>query len=225
MHTGAIDADSGATGCAELLARGRVSRACRTFLDALPAPALGRPAAARRDRDGVRLPARDHRARRADDRSRRDDPAQGAGDRRAVVRALRRRRGLRQSRPRGRGRARGPVAVHVRRPDRRDRRRRPSVFGAPRAPVHARPAARRAVADGPRSWSASTATPPRPGARPAGCSFAPRCPLAVDECRSGRARRWPSSRPRTRPAASASHEVTRGGPPSRTRPHPTPTVG
>jgi peptide/nickel transport system ATP-binding protein len=26
--------------------------------------------------------------------------------------------------------------------------------------------------------------PPRPGARPAGCSFAPRCPLAVDECRA-----------------------------------------
>jgi peptide/nickel transport system ATP-binding protein len=25
--------------------------------------------------------------------------------------------------------------------------------------------------------------PPRPGARPAGCSFAPRCPLVVDECR------------------------------------------
>ena len=26
--------------------------------------------------------------------------------------------------------------------------------------------------------------PPRPGARPSGCSFAPRCPLAVDECRA-----------------------------------------
>jgi peptide/nickel transport system ATP-binding protein len=25
--------------------------------------------------------------------------------------------------------------------------------------------------------------PPRPGSRPAGCSFAPRCPLVVDECR------------------------------------------
>jgi peptide/nickel transport system ATP-binding protein len=26
--------------------------------------------------------------------------------------------------------------------------------------------------------------PPRPGSRPAGCAFAPRCPLAVDECRA-----------------------------------------
>ena len=40
---------------------------------ALPAPALGRPAAARRARDGVRVPAARDRARRADDRPRRDD--------------------------------------------------------------------------------------------------------------------------------------------------------
>ena len=46
----------------------------------LPAPALGRPAAARRDRDGVRLPAARDRLRRADDRARRDDAGARARD-------------------------------------------------------------------------------------------------------------------------------------------------
>ena len=40
--------------------------------------------------------------------------------------------------------------------------------------------------------------PPRPGRRPAGCSFAPRCGFATDECRSASAR----ARPRSTPAPS-----------------------
>ena len=48
-------------------------------VDAYPAPALGRPAAARDDRDGARLPAEAPDRRRADDRARRDDPGADPG--------------------------------------------------------------------------------------------------------------------------------------------------
>ena len=46
---------------------------------ALPAPGLGRPAAARDDRDGDGRQARPDRVRRADHGARRDDPDRGAG--------------------------------------------------------------------------------------------------------------------------------------------------
>ena len=111
-------------GSPELGARGarpRGARRGRGLPSPLSPPALGRPAAARDDRDGLRLRAARGRARRADDGPRRAHagshpvrarpPAQraGHGD------------GLRLARPRGR-RAHGrPHRRHVRRPRRRER--------------------------------------------------------------------------------------------------------
>jgi peptide/nickel transport system ATP-binding protein len=61
----------------------------------------------------------------------------------------------------------------------------PDVFGAPGHPysqglLRAVPSPDRA-----ERLHGMEGIPPRPGARPTGCAFAPRCPLAVDICRTG----------------------------------------
>ena len=90
----------------------------------LPAPALGRPAAARRPRHGVRLPAAGDRARRADDRPRRDHPGPRPGHRpRARAQPTASAALYVTPRPRRRRQARRPRRRHVRRPHRRGGRR------------------------------------------------------------------------------------------------------
>ena len=122
----------------------------------LPAPVLGRHAAARDDRDGARVRAEAPDRRRADDRARRDDPG---ADPRAAARARRRaRHGADPDHARPRRRRRD---VRARRtsctPARSSRPARPSrLFAAAAAPVHARAAAERAA--------------PRRRARRSGCS-------------------------------------------------------
>ena len=105
-------------------ALGEVAAAVRRRVPApLRAPALRRPAAARRDRDGVRLPPAGDRLRRADDRARRDDAGARARDDPRPLPRAQRRGAVRQPRSRGRRRARRPRRGDVRRADRRDRRR------------------------------------------------------------------------------------------------------
>ena len=101
----------------------------------LPAPAVGRPAAARRPGDGVRLPARGDRARRADHRARRHDAGARARDGPRACRGARRRGALRQPRPRGRRQPRRPGRGDVRRADRRAGPDRDALRRAA-APVH-----------------------------------------------------------------------------------------
>ena len=108
-------------------ARGGRAAVRRRVPRPLPAPALGRPAAARRDRDGVRLPAARDRLRRADHRPRRHDAGARARDGARAVPQPSRRGALRQPRPRRGGRAGRPRRGDVRRADRRDRHARPAV--------------------------------------------------------------------------------------------------
>ena len=90
----------------------------------LPAPALRRPAAAGRARDGVRLPAAGDRARRADDRASTSRRRRTSSRRCASSARPRRRRALRQPRPRRRRRrSANRVAVMYARPARRGRAR------------------------------------------------------------------------------------------------------
>ena len=98
----------------------------------LPAPALGRPAAARRHRDGVRLPAAGDRARRADDRARRDDAGARAAHGARCSARPRRGGALRQPRPGGGRHPRRPRRRHVRRAHRRGG---PDASAVPR-PAH-----------------------------------------------------------------------------------------
>ncbi len=66
----------------------------------LPAPALGRDAAARRDRDGARLRPDAAHPRRADDRARRDRRGRGARPRRRPAGGVRHERPVHQPQPR-----------------------------------------------------------------------------------------------------------------------------
>ena len=111
----------------------RVELAVRPAVHApLPAPALGRPAAAGRDRDGARLRPAGGGARRADDRPRRGHPGPHPRGDAAPARRGRAWRSSTSPRP-GRRRAdRRPDRRHVRRPDRRGR---PGRRGA-RRPRH-----------------------------------------------------------------------------------------
>ena len=91
----------------------------RRVPEALPPPALRRPAAARRPRDGLRVPSARARARRADHRPRRDDAGARARHRARSLRHARRRGAVRQSRSRGDLGPRRQGRAHVRRaPDR-----------------------------------------------------------------------------------------------------------
>ncbi len=152
----------------------------------LPAPALRRSAAAGDDRDGARLPSVPRGCRRADDGARRDGA--GAGARRAVRarEGARRRDDDHQPRPVRAGRRERPDRGDVRRP-RSSSRDRPTCCSptrctpTPRAlsdsfPRIGDPAARYAP-------SGLQGDPPDPRELPPGCSFAPRCPLAIEQCR------------------------------------------
>ena len=164
----------------------------------LPAPALGRPAAARDDRDGAasasrrwpcwtsRRPASTWSPRPASsteiDRLRDED---GHGD------------GLRVARPRG-GRLDGrPDRRHVRRPRRREGPAAERARAAP-APVHARRWWRRSPTFATRgALQGIPGVSVGVGERPAGCAFAPRCEHArgaLPRRRAGARRRPP---PRT----------------------------
>ncbi len=150
---------------------------------AVPAPALRRPAAAGRAGHGLRLPAVADRAGRADDRPRRIDPAPRARH----VRSLCHRTGWRPSmsattwrwsadwRPRWRSCTRGGSwrSGHA------------SLAVPPAAaPLYPRAARRGALARAaPRLLTGIHGQQPAPGQRGRGCSFAPRCALALAQCR------------------------------------------
>ena len=151
----------------------------------LPAPVLGRDAAARDDRDGAVLQPVDPHRRRADDRSRRDD---SGADRRA------------DQPPQGRLRFRGDLHHPRSRRDRRNRRRDHRHVRRPRRRAVARSgtssttrrcrtrgvcSARSPVSTG-RGSSACTRSrgmPPSLINPPEGCKFRPRCPHAFEKCK------------------------------------------
>ena len=105
----------------------------------LPAPAVRRPAAARRHRHGVRQPAQGHRPRRADHRPRRDHPGARAGHGARPHEVLRGRGAVHHPRPRGGLQPRRPYRRDVRGQSRRDRYARRAVRRRP-PPVHAQAA-------------------------------------------------------------------------------------
>ena len=160
----------------------------------VPAPALGRDAAARDDRDRARVRPEDPDRGRADDRARRDDPGR---DPRPDARHPRPPRdGDRpdHAQPRRRRRHRRPRRRHVRRPQGRGGAG-ARALRAPAAPVHDRaarrdPAPRRRPAAGdPRARAA------RSRRRCPHCAFAPRCPRADEPLAHRRCRELREVRP------------------------------
>ena len=153
-------------------------------LQAYPHELSGGHAPAGDDRDGAGQRSRPADRRRADDRPRRHDP--GPDPRRAGRRPTRTppRRRARHPRPR-RGRRAGPTGQRdVRRAGRRARRRRRRV-PPPEPPVHARTAGVPAAARSAASTSMPIGgAPPSLDRLPAGCAFHPRCPLAIERCRT-----------------------------------------
>ena len=155
-------------GARDGLERGRPARRRRVPAPLRP-PALRRPGAARRARDGLPAQAQGARARRADDRPRRDDAGAWCSQtmRRAVPHA-RRRRALRHPRPRGDRQHRRPGRGDVRRPDRRAR---PDATRSSPAPSH--PYTRALLDSIPhlsqaRALSGIPGRTPAPGRAPAG---------------------------------------------------------
>ena len=156
----------------------------------VPAPALRRPAAARRDRARAGGGADGADRRRADVDARRLDPhrdpepdARPEGARAARV-------PLRHARSRERALRRRHGARHVRGPDRRGRAGRAGAAGAA-APVHAAAARVGARSCGARSASRSPSARASPSAAidpPAGCRFVGRCPLRDRRLHDGHAR-------------------------------------
>ena len=106
---------------------------------AVPAPAVRRPAAARRHRHGVRQPAGGHRPRRADHRPGRDHAGARAGHGPRPHQVVRGRGALHHPRPRRGLQPRRPHRRHVRREGGRDRHARRAVQRRP-PPVHAQAA-------------------------------------------------------------------------------------
>ena len=100
----------------------------------LSAPGLRRPAAARHGRDGHELPPRHHRARRADDRARRDDADRGAGAPARPHPRIRHGRPLHHPRSRGGGADRPSHHGAAPRQDGRGRRRATGPGGSRRTP-------------------------------------------------------------------------------------------
>ena len=169
----------------------------------LPAPALGRDAAARDDRDGPAVHAgADHHG-RADVGARRRRPALADGADQGAAGAARLRRHLRHARHV----ARAPLL----RPAARDVRGAGGRAGADAAAVRAsrctrtrracwrrtrRSTARRSTCSGSRARRRTCCGPP------AGCRFAPRCPHAFARCH-GRAAAAARGRRRARPLLPA----------------------
>ena len=187
LHRGDVEAAGARRGDRALPARRhRRSRAARGRLSA---PAVGRHAAARDDRDGARVPAGAAHRRRADDRARRHDPgadprAAGAAAARARhgapahhARSRRRRRDLRRRRRdvrRARRRARAgrrccsrgraiptPRACCARSRSARQRRRAAQPAGDPRAWCRDSTSCRRAAASPIAARACRSAAAPR----------------------------------------------------------------
>ena len=154
---------------------------------ALSAPALGRHAAARRDRDGARVGPGAPDPRRADDRPRRDGRGRGARPHHQAAGRVSHRRPLHQPQPRrdredvlARGRALRRASWSRRaRPSRcctiRGTRTRWACCAASRAAACARITA---------GWTRSRASSRRSAPISPGCVFADRCALAEDICRT-----------------------------------------
>ena len=208
-----------AQGSARARARGdevRTDPARRAEDRRLPAPVLGRHAAARDDRDGADQRAGHRDRRRADDGARRDDAgADPRSDERAAAGA---RDGDHHDHPRSRrrrgGRRRGDR--HVRRPGRgaRAASTRSSTARATRT--------RGACSDRSRaSTSKSSGSSRSPGSRrrllnpPSGCRFHPRCTFAMDICRT----EVPPARSVRRGLAPAAVLARRRNQGARVRPH------
>ena len=180
-------------------------RAARTAGAGLPARAVRRRAPARRHRDRDRQRPRPADLRRTDDRAGRHRA--GADPRRAQDRARRhrRRRADHHPRPRGGRRVRRPCAGDVRRTRRRGRRGRGPLPRPPNA-LH-RGSARLGTAPGRRrrapGWCRFPVRRRRWRRYRPGCPFAPRCPLAIDECRAAEPDLDRRPGTGTRPRASA----------------------
>ena len=130
---------------------------------ALPAPALRRPAAAHRSGDGVRQPAAPDRPRRADHRPRRDDAVDRA--RRPCATSPRRTTSRRSTSPTTSPswrRVAPPRRGHVRRTHRRARPRRQALRVLRRTPTRVGWSVRSRAWPAAAAWSASPATRPRP---------------------------------------------------------------
>ena len=171
-----------------MLARGARCRRRRVPAP-LPAPALRRPAAARRARDGVRLPAARDRARRADDRARRDDP--GARAARPCASCATRTASRRSTSPTisPSSPARRPGRGDVRRTDRRERARATRCFARRAIRTRGGCSRRSPTSSSRRRARRRSPATRRRRRRPAGCSFAPRCPFAVERADGVAARR------------------------------------
>ena len=177
-------------------------------LGGLPAPVLGRHAAARDDRDGARVRAEAADRRRADDRARRHDP--GADPRAAAQARRRARHGADPDHARPRRRRRNVRARrrHVRGHVRRDRRRAEQLFGTPRhpytlGPAPERPAARHAA---PRQLQPIAGGRATCSSAAAACPFAPRCRYEVEQSASRSCR---ALEPRSSRGARGSRASTR----------------
>ena len=169
----------------------------------LPAPALGRPAAAGDDRDRARLRAAARRARRADHRPRRRDAgARARGDRPAAPRAGAR-DGLRLARSRRRRAGRRPDRGHVRGPDRRGGAGRQPCSPSRGIPTRAASSPRSPITRRRAGCAGMPGVAVGVGERPPGCAFAPRCPQRVDRC-DGRAAAARADRRRPRACAASS---------------------
>ena len=166
-------------------ARARADRRPGLGDGALPAPALGRHAAARRDRDGAREGSGAPHPRRADDRSRRDGRGRGARPRLAAPGASSTRRCCSSATTSGSSR-RCARASACSTPAGSSRRGRSTPCCATRATRtrSACCAASRAAACA-RTTAASTRSPASCralGADLPGCVFADRCALADERC-------------------------------------------
>lgn len=168
-------------------ARRRAARACgaaHLTRGRLSARAVRRPAAAGDDRDGARLRSAADRRGRADDGARCDDPGADPPADRAAGRRAEHQSADDQPRSGSAGRHLRPPRGDVRGPGRRGGPGPGGVRGGGasvragsvrRLPRIGDPASRRA----PRGLPGD---PPDPAALPGGCTFHPRCPVAVEAC-------------------------------------------
>ena len=172
----------GAARAARRDARRGAPPARRELSRPLSPPALGRPAAAGRTGDGVRLPPQCDRAGRADDRARRHHAGARARHRPRPLQRPPRRGALRQPRPRRRVFPREPRRGHVRGPHRGAGPARRSLSPGGASVLRAASSKRFRRCPAATRSSAYPGTAPRPGHGPSGCFFSPRCTYAVDRC-------------------------------------------
>ena len=179
----------------------------------LPAPAVGRHAPARHDRDGTHQLAGAADRRRADDRPRRHGPGPDPGPDRAAPDRVRHRGHHDHPRPRDRGRRRRRRRRHVRRPGRRGRPDRRSCTPSPRCPTRWGSWPRsRAWTARPTGSTRSRATRRRRSGIPKGCVFHPRCKY-TDRVPDRACFDGPAGAPRERARTTSSAATSRRGAP------------